>query len=657
MKLKFNKKCAILLAGLFCFSSISAAGSGVRDIVKSVNATKTPGSLGASSLTKVAKSLVGLDNEVLIQGAEVGVLKDLIESIGGIVTHKLPLVDGIGARLSDAQLILLSQLAPLLKVSKNEAVFTAGSLDNCLVYGSHVSELTDHSIRWNLYNARDSQADMESMSFKWPKELGHIYSVKVNGATVYWRVYNRKSGELSINIKRLKRYAKLDAFEAATVEVSFAAGGAENYSQRDFSLDVKFKQNCSRSLVKGYDTQANEGDSNSYYVNNIGADELHDKGITGKDVTVAVIDSGLWSAHSALSNDTTNKTRIKAAYDALNDEEVAALGVTDENSHGTHITGIIANSDHAVVDGQMRSYYQGVAPDANLVVVKAFYEDGHSTYLDALRALQYIADNHEALNIRVVNLSFGAPPRSNYWDDPINQAVMALWEKDIVVVTSAGNTGPSAMTIGVPANVPYVISVGAISDNYTQDNPNDDTMLSFSSQGPTHEAFIKPDMVAPGGHMFSLANDDMYVPSKFPQYMVGDDRFIMSGTSQASGVVSGVVALMLQNDPSLSANDVKCRLMSSTTMAQVNGKLAYSPFQQGSGSVNAVKAVESNEAGCANNGMDIAADLSGEQHYMGAARKDENGNYYIEGFEFEVWEEAFMWEEAHMNQENFMLQE
>ncbi|WP_339773416.1 S8 family peptidase, partial [uncultured Paraglaciecola sp.] len=635
MKPKFKKRITLLLIGMMGALSLPAVaannglvGSTVYEVVDSANVSEMKGSLGATNIIKVVNSLVGLDNEVLIQGAEVSVLKDLVESIGGVVTHKLPLVGGIGARVSDTQLVILTQLAPLIKVSKNEAVFTSGSLDNCLVYGSHVVELTENKIRWNLYNARDKQANMESMSFTWPEELGHVRSVKVNGSTVYWRLFSRKTGELSINIKRLKRFAKLNAFENATIELNFARQGTQDYTQRDFSLDVQFKENCDRSLVKGYDTQANEGDSNSYYVNNIGADELHDKGITGKDVTVAVIDSGLWSTHTALSNDTTNNTRIKAAYNALNDEDVDALSVTDENSHGTHITGIIANSDHAVVDGQMRSYYQGVAPDANLVVIKAFYEDGHSTYLDALRALQYIADNHEALNIRVVNLSFGAPPRSNYWDDPINQAVMALWEKDIVVVTSAGNTGPSAMTIGVPANVPYVISVGAISDNYTQDNPNDDTMLSFSSQGPTHEAFIKPDMVAPGGHMFSLANENMYVPSKFPQYMVGDDRFIMSGTSQASGVVSGVVALMLQNDPSLSANDVKCRLMSSTTMAQVNGKLAYSPFQQGSGSVNAVKAVESNEAGCANNGMDIAADLSGEQHYMGAARKDENGNYY-----------------------------
>ncbi|WP_166426213.1 S8 family peptidase, partial [Paraglaciecola sp. 20A4] len=651
MKLKFNKKSAILLAGLVGFSvlPLSASASGLLglnldEIVSTLDVNELTTSLGLPEVP-IVNSLLSMDNEILIQGGDIAVLRQLINTVGGLVTHELPLVGGIGVRVSDLQLTILRSLPlGLIKITENQAVFTSGALDHCLVYGSHVVDLTANKIRWNLYNAKDMQANAKKMTFAWPESLGQVRSVKFNGRTVYWSLFSRQNGELTLDYSSLRRYANLDSFESATVEVSFSRYGTDSYDQRDFSMDVEFAEDCDRSLVKGYDTQASDEDSNSYYVNNIGADELHEQGITGKDVTVAVIDSGLWASKSALSKNTENRSRITAAYDAIENIDVTAQNMTDENSHGTHITGIIANSDRAIVDGQMRSFYQGVAPDANLVVVKAFHEDGHSTYLDALRGLQYIADNYEALNIRVVNLSFGAPPRSNYWDDPINQAVMALWEKDIVVVTSAGNTGPSAMTIGVPANVPYVISVGAISDNYTQDNPNDDTLLSFSSQGPTHEAFIKPDMVAPGGHMFSLANEDMYVPNKFPQYMVGDDRFIMSGTSQASGVVSGVVALMLQNDPSLSANDIKCRLMSSTSLALVEGKLAYSPFQQGAGSVNALKAVQSTRSNCANNGMDIAADLSGEQHYMGAARKDDNGNYYIEGFEFEVWEEAFMWE-------------
>ena len=75
---------------------------------------------------------------------------------------------------------------------------------------------------------------------------------------------------------------------------------------------------------------------------------------------------------------------------------------------------------------------------------------------------------------------------------------MAAWQAGIVVVVSAGNTGPEAMTIGAPGNVPYVITVGAMTDNYTPEDLSDDRLASFSSAGPTKEAFVKPDIVAPG---------------------------------------------------------------------------------------------------------------------------------------------------------------
>src|SRR6202166_4360616 len=101
-------------------------------------------------------------------------------------------------------------------------------------------------------------------------------------------------------------------------------------------------------------------------------------------------------------------------------------------------------------------------------------------------------------NIRVVNMSLGAPPESYYWDDPLNQAVMAAWRAGIVVVTAAGNEGPAAMTIDVPGNVPYVITTGAMTDNNTPYNLSDDRLASFSSTGPTYEGFVKPELVAPG---------------------------------------------------------------------------------------------------------------------------------------------------------------
>ena len=109
-----------------------------------------------------------------------------------------------------------------------------------------------------------------------------------------------------------------------------------------------------------------------------------------------------------------------------------------------------------------------------------------------------------------------------------------------------------------------------------------------------------------------------------------EQMFTMSGTSQAAAVTSGIVALMLQEDPTLTPDNVKCRLMSSARPAVTSsGKLAYSVFQQGAGLVNAIAAVNSSAVGCANVGLNISADLAGTEHFGGPANRDASGNYYI----------------------------
>src|SRR5581483_6488616 len=98
--------------------------------------------------------------------------------------------------------------------------------------------------------------------------------------------------------------------------------------------------------------------------------------------------------------------------------------------------------------------------------------------------------------------------------------------------------------IGVPGNVPYVITVGALTDNYTPYDPTDDRLASFSSAGPTFEGFVKPEMVAPGGHMVASMASGSYLANIDPDSMlIAEQLFTMSGTSQAAAVTSGVVAL------------------------------------------------------------------------------------------------------------------
>ena len=273
------------------------------------------------------------------------------------------------------------------------------------------------------------------------------------------------------------------------------------------------------------------------------------------------------------------------------------------------------------------------------MIIRAFDGTGAGRYTDVIAGLNWILANQKKLEVNVLNLSFGAAPQSDYWDDPLNQAVMAVWKAGIVVVAAAGNEGPAPMTIGVPGNVPYVITAGALTDNNTPYDSTDDSLASFSSAGPTYEGFVKPEVVAPGGHMVGSQKYTSYLANIDPGSLdQGDNLFTMSGTSQAAAVTTSVVALMLQSDPTLTPDNVKCRLMASTSPAVTSaGTLAYSVFQQGAGAINAVAAVNSAATGCANVGLDINADLAGTAHFGGPANQDAQGNYYVMDLGATVW--------------------
>ena len=332
------------------------------------------------------------------------------------------------------------------------------------------------------------------------------------------------------------------------------------------------------------------------------------------------------------------ESRTLAHYDAIADEELSTEEHSDWNGHSSHVAGVVINSDSSDPAGKYRS----MAPDVDLVVVRAFDREGRGSYADVIRGIDWLVVNKDYYGIRVLNLSFSAEPRSRYWDDPLNQAVMAAWQAGIVVVVSAGNTGPEAMSIGAPGNVPYVITVGAMTDNYTPEDLSDDRLASFSSAGPTKEAFVKPDLVAPGGHLTSILPLVSTLAIAHPEFHDGDRYFTMSGTSQAAGVVTGIAALILQQSPWLTPDDVKCRLMSTSHLAiDGEGNLAYSLFQQGAGLADAYAAVHSESTGCANQGLDVSKDLAGIEHYSGRARQDENGNYTIEGLDGFLWNDAF----------------
>jgi serine protease AprX len=397
------------------------------------------------------------------------------------------------------------------------------------------------------------------------------------------------------------------------------------------NIDIKVSLNHKVELSNwGSGHRSNRPDAE--VADHIDASVAHSYYNFGDGVTIGFLDTGLDQLYG-LSTDLYGYDKAWGTYDAITD--TVYNYAAEFSGHGTHVASIATNSDF---DTQGRIF--GVAPNAAIVGIKAFDQMGQATYADVIRGIDWAVQVKDLINLRVLNMSFSGTVQSNYWDDPLNLAVMKAWQEGLVVVASAGNTGPDPMTIGVPGNVPYIITVGAMTDDYTPEVMNDDKLASFSSAGPTYEGFVKPEIVAPGGHLPGLMSFDTQIAYDHPEYHDGGRYFQMSGTSQAAAVVSGVVALMLTEQPWLTPDEVKCRLMDGARLATTNNnELAYSVFQQGAGVVNAADSLASVAANCANTNLDINKDLAGIQHFSGSANVNEDGDFFIEGLGQEyVWQ-------------------
>jgi len=368
----------------------------------------------------------------------------------------------------------------------------------------------------------------------------------------------------------------------------------------------------------------------------VGAQEVWAQGISGDGVGVAVVDTGIALLEGLVFN-ADGDIRVAGWADFVDSSPLPV----DPNGHGTHVAGIIANSATTEL-----GHYAGVAPNLNLIGVRVLDETGTGTYGSTIAGIGWVIANKDVHNIRVMNLSLVAPVQSHYWDDPLNKAVMAAWASGITVVVAAGNGGPAPMSIQVPGNVPYVITVGAFTDNYTPCDFSDDYLAPFSSAGPTWDGFIKPDVIAPGAHMVSLMAADSYLAQAYPDKQVAENYYQMAGTSAAAPVVSAISALVLDADPTLNPDQVKYRVLSSANPAVQDSdgdgdldSLAYSPWQQGAGRVWTPDAVLSTLTEAANSNMDIWLDLAGEKHYIGPTRyHKETETFYVEGNGEYIWD-------------------
>src|SRR5580658_4764725 len=295
-------------------------------------------------------------------------------------------------------------------------------------------------------------------------------------------------------------------------------------------------------------------------------------GLDGTGVGIAVIDSGV-ADH--VDFHTATGTRV------VNSENFVAgeTSAVDAYGHGTHVSGILGGNGAASASGTgYAEHIVGMAPNVNIINLRVLDENGAGTDSQVIAAIQRAITLKSQYNIRVINLSLGRPVFESYTLDPLDQAVEQAWAAGIVVVVAAGNDGrDNSMgtrgfaTIGSPGNDPAVITVGATRTMGTPTR-NDDAIASYSSKGPTLlDHIVKPDIVAPGNRIGSLIVKNSTLDVEYPSLEIAPtgtcatscatQYFRLSGTSMATPVVSGAVALMLQQNPALTPDEVKARLM------------------------------------------------------------------------------------------------
>ena len=325
----------------------------------------------------------------------------------------------------------------------------------------------------------------------------------------------------------------------------------------------------------------------------VGADVVRQQlGYDGAGIGVAVIDSGVTPWHNDLADPAAPQTqRVDRFVDFVGGQSQPY----DDYGHGTHVAGIIAGNG-----ADSNGARTGIAPKARLVVLKVLDEKGRGRISDVIAAIDYAVARRSELNIRVVNMSIGAGVYESYDTDLLTLAAKRAVEEGLVVVAAGGNHGHNDDgvvqdgAISAPGNAPWVVTVGASSHMGTASRA-DDTIAAFSSRGPTaYDHAAKPDLVAPGVGIYSLSSPGSTLYDKWDKYRLPGAQtspympyLSLSGTSQASPVVAGTVALMLQANPSLTPNAVKAILQYTAQMYDGHSYLA-----QGAGFLNARGAVD-----------------------------------------------------------------
>ena len=285
-----------------------------------------------------------------------------------------------------------------------------------------------------------------------------------------------------------------------------------------------------------------------------------DTGYTGKGSVVSIIDTGIDSKHVGLDDlddyNSTNDPKVIAFYDAVNSPDLTngtEVEAYDDQGHGTHCAGITAGT------GAPTYQFVGVAPQAQLVGVKVLDEGGSGSFATVMAGMEWTVDKRHEFNIRAASMSlggFGLIEWTSSEEESVNRMANKMVRSGVALFIAAGNSAISA-TIGTPGSAEDVITVGALD--------KDTAIASYSSQGPTEEGRIKPNLAFVGSSVNA------------PEANSGDGYVAYSGTSMATPGAAGLAALMYQANPDLSPFDIRNIMQETSTYRECHYMLANEP--------------------------------------------------------------------------------
>ena len=272
----------------------------------------------------------------------------------------------------------------------------------------------------------------------------------------------------------------------------------------------------------------------------IHCDRAYKMGLNGKNITVAVMDTGI-APHLDFDQ------RI-LHFEDFCQKKVAAY---DDNGHGTHVPGIIGGSGLMSKDKRGVRLLSGVAPRVRFVVLKVLDRKGNGVTSHVLEGMDWLLQNREKYQVKILNISVGMMASAGKNEqEQLLHAVDEAWNQGIMVVTAAGNNGPKENSVTIPGISRKVLTVGSWDDNVTETGNSGRLTKNYSGFGPTECCIVKPEVLAPGTNVKSCSKD-------------AKGYIVKSGTSMAAPVVSGAVALAYQKHPDYTPAEMKLKLYES----------------------------------------------------------------------------------------------